>query len=165
MSHLRIATEEAYAPPELFERYRKLLASGAVDDPGFESLMGFYLSNPSPRIKDVRDRLEDVGARRLHDMDNSGIDRQILSLTAPGVQVFDAATAVSLAESFNGLYKAELIWQREPWGGLEDVTYATLGYVDWFNHRRLHSQLGMIPPAEFEANFDREATTSVTASL
>lgn len=101
MQHLRIATEEAYAPPELFERYRKLLASGKVDDPGFESLMGFYLSNPSPRIKDVRDRLEDVDARRLHDMDNSGIDRQILSLTAPGVQVFDAPTAVSLAESFN----------------------------------------------------------------
>jgi 2,3-dihydroxybenzoate decarboxylase len=101
MSYLRIATEEAYAPPELFERYRKLLASGTVDDPGFESLMGFYLSNPSPRIKDVRDRLEDVGARRLHDMDLSGIDRQILSLTAPGVQVFDADTAVALAESFN----------------------------------------------------------------
>jgi 5-carboxyvanillate decarboxylase len=101
MSHLRIATEEAYAPPELFDRYRKLLASGAVDDPGFESLMGFYLSNPSPRIKDVRDRLEDVSTRRLHDMDNSGIDRQILSLTAPGVQVFDAPTAVALAESFN----------------------------------------------------------------
>src|ERR1700720_2235010 len=101
MNHLRIAAEEAYAPPELFERYRKLLASGTVDDPGFESLMGFYLSNPSPRIKDVCDRLEDVGTRRLHDMDNSGIHRQILSLTAPGVQVFDAPTAVALAESFN----------------------------------------------------------------
>jgi 5-carboxyvanillate decarboxylase len=101
MPHLRIATEEAYAPPELFERYRRLLHSGKVDDPGFESLMGFYLTNPSPRIKDVRDRLEDVGARRLHDMDQSGIARQILSLTAPGVQVFDADTAVGLAESFN----------------------------------------------------------------
>jgi 2,3-dihydroxybenzoate decarboxylase len=101
MSHLRIATEEAYAPPELFERYRQLLTSGRVDDPGFESLMGFYLSNSSPGIKDVRDRLEDLGDRRLHDMDVSGIHRQILSLTAPGVQVFDAATAVALAESFN----------------------------------------------------------------
>jgi 2,3-dihydroxybenzoate decarboxylase len=99
--YLRIATEEAYAPPELFERYRKLLASGKVDDPGFESLMGFYLTNPSPRIKDVRDRLEDVGAGRLHDMDLSGIQRQILSLTAPGVQVFDPDTAVGFAESFN----------------------------------------------------------------
>jgi 5-carboxyvanillate decarboxylase len=99
--YLRIATEEAYAPPELFERYRKLLASGKLDDPGFESLMGFYLTNPSPRIKDVRNRLEDLGDRRLHDMDQSGIGRQILSLTAPGVQVFDPDTAVGLAESFN----------------------------------------------------------------
>jgi putative transposase len=59
----------------------------------------------------------------------------------------------ALAESFNGLYKTELIRHRGPWRGLEDVEYATLEYVEWFNHRRLHSQLGMIPPAEFEAAF------------
>ena len=57
----------------------------------------------------------------------------------------------ALAESFNGLYKAELIRHRGPWCGLEDVEYATLEYVDWFNHRRLHGEIGMIPPAEFEA--------------
>jgi putative transposase len=57
----------------------------------------------------------------------------------------------ALAESFNGLYKAELIHHRGPWVGLDDVEYATLEYVDWFNHRRLHGELGMIPPAEFEA--------------
>jgi putative transposase len=71
----------------------------------------------------------------------------------------------ALAESFNGLYKTELIWQRERWQGLEDVTYATLSYVDWFNHRRLHGELGLIPPAEFEAKFVREATSSLAASL
>jgi putative transposase len=57
----------------------------------------------------------------------------------------------ALAESFNGLYKAELIRHRGPWRGLDDVEYATLDYVDWFNHRRLHGELGMLPPAEFEA--------------
>ena len=57
----------------------------------------------------------------------------------------------ALAESFNGLYKAELIRHRGPWHGLEDVEFATLEYVDWFNHRRLHGELGMIPPSEFEA--------------
>jgi len=57
----------------------------------------------------------------------------------------------ALAESFNGLYKAELIRHRGPWAGLDDVEYATLEYVDWFNRRRLHGELGMIPPAEFEA--------------
>ena len=57
----------------------------------------------------------------------------------------------ALAESFNGLYKAELIRHQGPWTGLDDVEYATLEYVDWFNRRRLHGELGMIPPAEFEA--------------
>ena len=57
----------------------------------------------------------------------------------------------ALAESFNGLYKAELIRHRGPWSGLDAVEYATLEYVDWFNQRRLHGELGMIPPAEFEA--------------
>src|SRR5438046_1718983 len=57
----------------------------------------------------------------------------------------------ALAESFNGLYKAELMRHRGPWRGLDDVEYATLEYVDWFNHRRLHGELGMLPPAEFEA--------------
>jgi 5-carboxyvanillate decarboxylase len=121
-SYLRIATEEAYAPPELFERYRKLLASGKVDDPGFESLMGFYLTNPSPRIKDVRDRLEDVGARRLRDMDESGIARQILSLTAPGVQVFDGPTAVSLAESFNDQLAQAIARHPDRFSGLAAIT-------------------------------------------
>src|SRR5919202_6533753 len=57
----------------------------------------------------------------------------------------------ALAESFNGLYKAELIRRAGPWRGLDDVQYATLEYVDWFHHRRLHGELGMRPPAEFEA--------------
>jgi putative transposase len=57
----------------------------------------------------------------------------------------------ALAEPFNGLYKAELIRHRGPWRGLDDIEYATLEYVDWFNHRWLHGELGMRPPAEFEA--------------
>jgi putative transposase len=59
----------------------------------------------------------------------------------------------ALAESFHGLYKAELIHHRGPWHGLEDVEYATLEYVDWFNQRRLHGELGMLPPAEFETAY------------
>ena len=57
----------------------------------------------------------------------------------------------ALAESFNGLYKTELIRHADPWRGLDDVEYATLEYVDWFNHRRLHTELRMVPPAEYEA--------------
>jgi putative transposase len=62
----------------------------------------------------------------------------------------------ALAESFHGLYKAELIRHQRPWRGLDDVEYATLEYVDWFNHRRLHGELGMLTPAEFEAAYYHE---------
>ena len=70
----------------------------------------------------------------------------------------------ALAESFNGLYKAELIRHRGPWRGLGDVEYATLEYVDWFNHRRLHGELGMLPPAEFEATYNQQPATPLLAS-
>lgn len=64
----------------------------------------------------------------------------------------------ALAESFNGLYKAELIRHEGPWQGLDAVEFATLEYVDWLNHRRLHGEIGMLPPAEFEARYDQHAT-------
>jgi putative transposase len=70
----------------------------------------------------------------------------------------------ALAESFNGLYKTELIRHAGPWRGLEDVEYATLEYVDWFNHRRLHGELGMLTPAEFEAAYYQQAMPAVLAS-
>ena len=50
----------------------------------------------------------------------------------------------------NGLYKTELIRRQGPWRNVEHVELATLGWVEWFNNRRLHSELGDIPPAEFE---------------
>jgi putative transposase len=60
----------------------------------------------------------------------------------------------AMAESFNGLYKWELIYPNGPWRGLEDVEFATLTYVDWFNHRRLHGEIepgpGFTTPSAFE---------------
>ncbi len=99
MSHLRIAAEEAWAPAELLDRYRAMLADGSYRDPGFESLCGFYLRSSS--VSAVFERMQDLGARRLGDMDAAGIGMQILSLTAPGVQIFNADTAVALARSSN----------------------------------------------------------------
>jgi putative transposase len=55
----------------------------------------------------------------------------------------------ALAESFHGLYKAELIRHDGPWQGLEDVEFATMQYIDWYNHRRLHGELGLVPPVKF----------------
>ena len=57
----------------------------------------------------------------------------------------------ALAETVNGLYKTELIRRQGPWRTVDDVELATLGWVHWFNNSRLHSSLGDIPPAEFEA--------------
>ncbi len=56
----------------------------------------------------------------------------------------------ALAETIFGLYKTELIWRNGPWRNLEEVEFATLEWVDWFNHRRLFGPIGNIPPVEFE---------------
>jgi transposase InsO family protein len=59
----------------------------------------------------------------------------------------------ALAETINGLYKAEVIHQRGPWRSFEAVEFATLEWVDWFNHRRLLEPIGNIPPAEAEQRY------------
>ena len=62
----------------------------------------------------------------------------------------------ALAETINGLYKAELIHRRAPWKTKESVELATLEWVSWFNNQRLMESLGYIPPAEAEANYYRQ---------
>ncbi len=59
----------------------------------------------------------------------------------------------ALAESVIGLYKTEVIRRRGPWRDLEIVEFATLEWVDWFNHRRLLGPIGHMPPAEFEQQY------------
>lgn len=59
----------------------------------------------------------------------------------------------ALAETINGLYKAEVIHRRGPWRSFEAVEFATLTWVDWFNNRRLLKPIGNIPPAEAEARY------------
>ncbi len=74
----------------------------------------------------------------------------------------------ALAESFHGLYKWELIYRHGPWRGLDDVEFATLGYVDWFNHRRFHGGIIDGPrfttPAAFETDHYRQSVTAVEAA-
>ena len=62
----------------------------------------------------------------------------------------------ALAETINGLYKAEVIHRRGPWKTKQAVELATLEWVAWFNHHRLMEPLGYLPPAEFEANYHRQ---------
>ena len=59
----------------------------------------------------------------------------------------------ALAETINGLYKAEVIWRCGPWRNFEAVEFATLEWVDWFNNKRLLEPIGNIPPAEAEARY------------
>jgi hypothetical protein len=70
----------------------------------------------------------------------------------------------ALAETINGLYKAEVIHRRGPWRSFEAVEYATLEWVDWFNHRRLLEPIGNIPPAEAEERYYAMTSTSAIAA-
>jgi len=61
----------------------------------------------------------------------------------------------ALAESIIGLFKTEVVRRQGPWRNLEQVEYATLEWVDWFNNRRLLEPIGYLPPAEFEEVYYR----------
>ena len=66
----------------------------------------------------------------------------------------------AMAESVIGLYKAEVIRHEGPWKGLDQVEFATLEWVDWFNHTRLLEPIGYVPPAEFEEAYYAHAATT-----
>ena len=72
---------------------------------------------------------------------------------APSVGSVGDSYDNALAESVIGLYKTEVIRRRGPWRDLESVEFATLEWVDWFNHRRLLGPIGHVPPAEFEQQY------------
>ncbi|HEX2543729.1 MAG TPA: amidohydrolase family protein [Ramlibacter sp.] len=96
----RIATEEAFAPPEMLKMYERLIAKG-IDDPGFTDLWGFHIKSTAGRPKFIRDCVTEIGDTRIRHMDESGIDVQVLSLTSPGVQVLDKEDAVAYLPQAN----------------------------------------------------------------
>jgi 5-carboxyvanillate decarboxylase len=97
----RIAVEEAFVTEDIAAEWAKVLAGKDVD-PGFR-LMGDSILGNSPGAKAVHKRLLDLGEGRIAHMDATGIDVQILSLTSPGVQVFDSATGTTLARQANDI--------------------------------------------------------------
>lgn len=66
----------------------------------------------------------------------------------------------ALAESVIGLFKTEVIRRQGPWRTLEAVEFATLAWVDWFNHRQLLEPIGYVPPAEYEAQYYQQAAVA-----
>ena len=69
-----------------------------------------------------------------------------------------------MAEAFNSLFKAELLRNRGPWKNIDDLEFAVAEYIDWFNHRRLHGELGLLPPVEYESNHRNRSLTEATRS-
>jgi transposase InsO family protein len=87
----------------------------------------------------------------------AGIERSVGSTGAS----YDNA----LAESVIGLYKTELIHRRGPWNGIDEVEFATLEWVAWYNTRRLLEPLGYIPPDEFERAYYHRQTASAALAV
>ncbi len=73
----------------------------------------------------------------------------------------------ALAEAFNSLFKAELVRKKGPWRSIDDLEIAVAEYIDWFNHRRLHGEIALVPPAELEDRHYRHnpALATVSASV
>jgi transposase InsO family protein len=115
----------------------------------------------------IYDRCGDRAVGLVHHSDRG---TQFLSMRYT-VRLADAGIAPSvgsrgdsydnaLAESVIGLFKTEVIRQLGPWRHLEAVEFATLDWVDWFNHRRLLEPIGYVPPAEYEARYYEQAAVA-----
>ena len=83
---------------------------------------------------------------------------------APSVGSVGDSYDNALAETINGLFKAEVIHRRGPWRSFEAVEFATLEWVDWFNNRRLLEPIGNVPPAEAEARYHNQAEVPALAA-
>lgn len=119
----------------------------------------------------LHDRQPVRGGRLVHHSDR-GVQYVSIRYTArlieagvePSVGSVGDSYDNALAETINGLDKAELIHRRGPWRTLEAVEFATLEWVDWFNHRRLLEPIGNLPPAEAEARYYAERERVVMAA-
>jgi hypothetical protein len=70
----------------------------------------------------------------------------------------------TLAEALNSLLEADLVRNKGPWKGIDDLEIAVAEYLDWFDHRRLHGAIGLISPAEHEDNLYRHNTAAATVA-
>ena len=70
----------------------------------------------------------------------------------------------AMAEVFNSLFKAELVRNRGPWKNIDDLEIAVAEYIDWFNFRRLHGEIGLVPPVEYEEFYQSNTLTGATRS-
>ena len=119
MATRRIAVEEAFVTREVAAEWDKALESRFVE-PGFLK-MGQSILAKTPVTSELHERLFDLGAGRLAQMDSDGIDLAVLSLTSPGVQVFDSATATALATAANDVLAAAVEAHPTRFAGLAAI--------------------------------------------
>jgi putative transposase len=86
------------------------------------------------------------------------LDLDVVAGADPSIGSIGDGYDNALAETTIGLYKTELTNRRGPWKTIDQVELATLEWVDWYNHRRLHSACDGLPPVEFEQTREREVT-------
>ena len=83
---------------------------------------------------------------------------------APSIGSVGDAYDNAMAESMMGAYKTELIKREGPWRNVDHVELEALTYVNWFNNRRLHGELGYVPPSEFEETYYRDPRAATKAA-
>jgi 2,3-dihydroxybenzoate decarboxylase len=119
--YLRIATEEAFATREQIDCYLRMVKDGTADR-GVTSLWGFYARSPSERATTILERLLDLGTRRIAHMDETGIDRAVLALTAPGAQpLTDLEEARGLAQRANDYLADNVAAHKDRYIGMTTV--------------------------------------------
>ena len=96
----RIAIEEAFVTQEISDQWKVIIDADAVGEPGFKK-MGETILADSPGTRVIHERLVDLGEGRIRNMDETGIDMHVISLTSPGVQVFSGELAAELAKDAN----------------------------------------------------------------
>ena len=119
--YLRIATEEAFATREQIDCYLRMVNDG-TGDKGLVSLWGFYARSPSERATQILERLLDLGEQRIRHMDQTGIDKAVLALTAPGAQpLTDLTEARRLAQRANDYLAGHVARRPDRYVGMTTV--------------------------------------------
>jgi len=116
----RIAIEEAFVTQEIADQWKVILDAGSIGEPGFKK-MGETILAASPGTTLIHEQLVDLGERRIKDMDDAGIDVQVISLTSPGVQVFSGDLGAQLARDANDQLASAVQAHPDRFAGLAAV--------------------------------------------
>ena len=137
----RIAIEEAFVTQAIADQWKICLDAGSIGEPGFRK-MGETILAESPGTRIIHEQLIDIGDRRIQDMDDAGIDVQVISLTSPGIQVFSGELATELAQDANDRLAEAVSAHPDRFVGLAAVA-PQLSEVAALEIERATSKLGL----------------------